>query len=581
MDTAKPVWEWARLSQPEFDRAVELLVEMEFGESHIVEAVNGRGGDGGIDIRLRQRETGAQTILQLKFFVDGFSGKRRDRQRQIRDSLTAALSHSPEGWILIIPSVPTRADYAFIEGLRAENDVPIELWHRTRLDKLLAKHPSVINVMRRDPALLEYAVTSNMEQAVLANGTRDLSDRVSKLGEVVDSLDPDWTFDFARRGATTYNILRAKHPNAATVSPIRFHFNTAFNDRNRDIERQLERTLGWGLAGNVTLPPETVRDFRIDGPPLVQRDGANNFELTFEVPVNQQIVGKPVAMQLNARGGQRVGTHRGEAVHGSPGSVGNSLQARFHQSVALTFLIPHQDSGPCTLEVAYDANAAARSPSALRRATQLLLDLGAAAEMRISIDDLPLLTGRATESFNLPDSANWMEQVRQLHELADDISAIERAIGEDLPVPTSLTTTERIYVRCARLMLDGQCVMSPNLTSFDLTLRAGLTGNEPGISELVDGPGGAIAITADPWTLTLDEREVTLPATQMWHPQMRLEHQASVKTSLQKGLETDARLTPIDGTTFRMYMTDRLTDPDRPLVPAPWNLSGVDQDLPT
>ena len=40
--------DWDRLNQPTFDRIVEALVRHRFGDK--VRAVNGRGGDDGIDI---------------------------------------------------------------------------------------------------------------------------------------------------------------------------------------------------------------------------------------------------------------------------------------------------------------------------------------------------------------------------------------------------------------------------------------------------------------------------------------------------------------------------------------------------
>lgn len=422
------MWAWDRLTQSEFDRAVEMLVEMEFGDEHVVESINGRGGDGGIDIRMR-RADGALIIFQLKFFVDGFSGKRNARQRQIRESLSAALVHDPESWVLVIPSVPTRADYAFVEDLRAQCRVPIKFWHRTRLDTLLAKHPSVVNVMRRDSPLLEYATTASMEQAVLAGGGADLAARVSRLGSVVDSVDPDWTFDFAREGSRAVNVLRAKHANAATVSPISIHFSTAFSNGHQDIERQMQRLIGWGLAGDVSLPREAVRNFRVEGPPLVQHGPSEGMAISFVLPVNTAIAGTSVTMMLRSPDGSKVGSHRGVAVDGSPGTMGNSLQVLFHGAVTLTYLVPHEASGTCTLEVSYDPEAASASPSVLRRATRLLLDLGAAEVMEVAIDGSPLLEGRADRGFNVPDSDEWLKQIGDLHDLADDLDAIARATG--------------------------------------------------------------------------------------------------------------------------------------------------------
>ena len=62
--------DWARLDQPTFDRIVEALVRHRFGDE--VRAVNGRGGDDGIDIEVTLAN-GRLWILQLKFYPEGFS----------------------------------------------------------------------------------------------------------------------------------------------------------------------------------------------------------------------------------------------------------------------------------------------------------------------------------------------------------------------------------------------------------------------------------------------------------------------------------------------------------------------------
>ncbi|MFI7236963.1 hypothetical protein [Streptomyces cyaneofuscatus] len=44
--------EWDRIGQPGFDRIVEALVHRMYDAAASVEAVNGRGGDAGIDIKV-------------------------------------------------------------------------------------------------------------------------------------------------------------------------------------------------------------------------------------------------------------------------------------------------------------------------------------------------------------------------------------------------------------------------------------------------------------------------------------------------------------------------------------------------
>ncbi|WP_165609820.1 hypothetical protein, partial [Mycolicibacterium peregrinum] len=61
-------------------------------------AVNGKGGDQGIDIEINVY--GRPWIMQLKFFPGEFSTERRKRRRQIVDSYHQAQQPRPVIWSL-------------------------------------------------------------------------------------------------------------------------------------------------------------------------------------------------------------------------------------------------------------------------------------------------------------------------------------------------------------------------------------------------------------------------------------------------------------------------------------------------
>ncbi|MDU0314078.1 hypothetical protein RKE38_10315 [Phycicoccus sp. M110.8] len=543
-----------------------------------MEPVDGRGGDAGIDV-LKVDSDGHTTIFQLKFFLDGFSGRNRARQRQIRDSLTSALAHQPDQWVLVLPSKLTRPDWAFISKLRLETDTTITVWHQTVLDDLLIEHPDVLNVMRRDHATIELLKQLGLEKAALTE-PEHLAERVAGLGDVVDSVDPHWTFDFSREGNTVVQTLRAKHADAATFSPVTLKFDTVLGPAHTRLHHDMTRTLGYGLAGSVTLPAGTVKNFRIDGPPLVRRGATDDVQVSWTIPLNSNVAGTPVVVTLTDPAGNRVGTHRGKAVDGSLGVMGNSLQALFHDTLTLTYLVPHEAAGTCRLDLSWDVGGAAGSPAVLRRATQMVFDLATASDMRVTIDGAQLLHAWTTTSFAMPNGEDWLAELRELNELADDLDVINRATGDDIPIPASMTTQERIYLRCARLMLEGQCVMTPDVRSFTFTLKAGLDVTEPGLSQLLNDAEGQIRITHEPWTPTIAGHTLQLPDTLLWHPNMRLRNRAKVRSQVIAGMETAANIEPADGTTFRMFMPSRVADPDRPLSPVPWNLTGIDEEVP-
>lgn len=177
----------------------------------------------------------------------------------------------------------------------------------------------------------------------------------------------------------------------------------------------------------------------------------------------------------------------------------------------------------------------------------------------------------------MPDRDDWLAE---LHDLADDLEVINRATGDGIPISASMTTIERIYLRCARPMLDGHCVMTPDVRSLTFTLKTGLDINDPGLSQVLDVAEGQYAITQEPWTPTLAGHELHLTDTRLWHLHMRLLDLANVRATVGAGKEAKATIEPVDGITFRMFMPDRLRDRNEPPAPVPWNLTDVDQQLP-
>ncbi len=112
---------------------------------------------------------GHRIVFQLRYFPEGFSAKQADRRKQIKRSLTSALKHKPDEWVLAWPSVPHTSDYDLISDLRTDNPgLTIRPWDRTERDALLVEFPYVINVMRRGGAAIELLNQLRKEVAALA-----------------------------------------------------------------------------------------------------------------------------------------------------------------------------------------------------------------------------------------------------------------------------------------------------------------------------------------------------------------------------------------------------------------------------
>ncbi|MFE9687764.1 hypothetical protein [Streptomyces sp. NPDC006285] len=103
-----------------------------------VEAVNGRGGDDGIDIKVTQDSQ--VHVFQLKYYPDGFpTTAHKGRRTSIRQSFARAMRCGSQEWVLMVPCVLTAHERQFVMSLAVE----VEVWHRAKLDDLLAAHSDV------------------------------------------------------------------------------------------------------------------------------------------------------------------------------------------------------------------------------------------------------------------------------------------------------------------------------------------------------------------------------------------------------------------------------------------------------
>lgn len=182
--------EWDSLKQHEFDRVVEVLVLRRFGDG--VRAVDGRGGDDGIDIEIMNGKR--RTILQLKCFPEGFSGGFKDtRRRQIKASFDTAMNkRKPAEWKLVLPCVCTNDEDKFVRELKGRKRVKIEVIGRDKLDSWLADDPNLDAYFQRTPinVLMHYAQVFNQEKAALLDGYKGVQQRITALASVIDTVDP-------------------------------------------------------------------------------------------------------------------------------------------------------------------------------------------------------------------------------------------------------------------------------------------------------------------------------------------------------------------------------------------------------
>ncbi|WP_330478846.1 hypothetical protein OG301_29480 [Streptomyces platensis] len=553
--------EWERVGQARFDRIVEALIHRLYDATATVRAVNGRGGDGGIDIDVRQGER--LRIYQLKYYPDGLQG--RGRRPSIKKSFERAMDHDPYEWILVVPCTLTPGEQDFVEGLTEIRNVQIKVMNRAELDDRLATHHDIEASFARtqdDGGLLEYAKIMNRERDILANGTVDLETRVAALGRVIDDIDPHWTLDFARRGNTIVQTLRGKHPRAHEVSPITISLKGRAAALDGALSAALERVVGFGLAEDLTLPPEAVEQLTVNGPEWLAHQ-FSNVSVTWRPRPLPLDAGKAVEMAFLSDDDAVIASYHGTLNTYGQGSTGRSLAVDF-DGACLQLMMPHDHNAASRLNFSLEVTD--RETSTALRAIRLHKRLRIGGRFEISVEDRIVCSGIISKD-ETGDEAN------ELSELIFDLEAVQRHCERYFPVPDEISARERILLRLARRLVDGQCVINP----FAKTLRFTLNGT--GRSQLLELlGGGAIFVTRPDCPISIAGHTLDLGPVRIFHPHATVDDvdqaRAAIDTDDFSGLQLTLR--PVENQHYRLILESALANlpPEQPVLATPFTLVG-------
>lgn len=229
--------DWRLISEEDFNRVVEaVLVTAYRDEQHDVRALDGKGGDGGIDVAVwRKEDNKVLHIFQLKYFPEGFTGGHRAaRERQIKNSFeTAWKNHEPEAWTLVMPKNPHKNELQYVLDLPDGKDVRVNTLGSAELDGLLAEHPDIEQAALRN-GLVELLERMNAEHAALVGNT-DLQNRVEGLHAIAKTRSLYWDTSFQMTPFGYEEFYIPKHPDAMKHEPIQTQFTISLGAEHNDM----------------------------------------------------------------------------------------------------------------------------------------------------------------------------------------------------------------------------------------------------------------------------------------------------------------------------------------------------------
>lgn len=551
--------QWSALTRDEFERAVESLIVRVIAseQPHLVARVfDGRGGDGGIDIEVVDRETGRRVqILQLKHFPEGFSGGFREvRRRQITESFRAALRHDMDEWTLVVPRKPTAAELDFLAAMERERNPRITCWGPPELDAMLSRYPELEEYVTRDP--VRTALDRYGRSSAAVTTLSDYAEEVQKLTGLARGWSPYWAPHISHAGGRMTIGLEALRPDSSEREPLTFTLDTNW-DGHADLLADYTRSMEFGFTNAVELPPEVVLGVAWEGPEWFQRRTGSGTVL-LGPSSHRRTPGRVTCLDADGRSFisrniviDRVGR----------GSRGGRLEVSVAPGMTITLTLEFDTTSG---SLAMQSSMEGLSGGEARQHLRLLDAMSRAAHIRVQFEEVDVefeVSGaRPTPS-------------RTLVELVDDVAQIEELAGTSFrwPRTLSLTAHERVWIRAARLMLEGRTMLVPGSLNFDLDV-SDLT---PPLEKLLTrGVEGRFAHPA--WSVPIFGEDVELGEVVFWHPRMRVRDADEALAALRDGRARSLHVEAREAEGLMAWMPDRSgSDDASPVVR--WGLVDIDE----
>lgn len=565
MSKGGDVIDWRTISEGDFNRLAESLIRrsVDDGSPGIeVKAVDGRGGDGGIDLDARVRKTQQLiTIYQLKWFPEEFSGGfARARKPQIRRSFESALAHDPEVWYLVVPRNLTPKERSFLRSLQGKRRSPrVRYLGAGELDDLLQKYPDLDEWAQRTPTRIALKEVGRQSAALVKPD--DLHAEVARISTKLRARSDYWDWNFSRHGDDHRYTLVPRRDDAAEREPLSINVTANFTD-DPELGAAYQAALDYGPTEPVKIPGQYVTQFEHVGPEWwAEVPELHSFEL-HPAPRKVDIASRLV---LRDDDGRIIAQRTARSVQVTSGNRGGNLLLDLGDGIQLTMTL--DKDRPESASLNFSMKLDGQTGSAALRALQFQQAFANAATVEHHLGKGSSLSELTTRP--KPPEVAYLEFV-------DDLALIERETGVAILVPEYMPTPlDRINARVARRVLSGEVVLMPKVDGMTMTLSGEV---DPTIEQILT-TGGHISITEPGWDIDVFGQTITLPDVGLLLLNVSAENGAEHLAALEAGNGAGRVVQFVPqgpATGLRVYAKERV-DPDAPLVPTRWNLTGINE----
>lgn len=547
------MFDWQHCGRERFEAIVEaLLVRKHQREnSGRAEAVDGRGGDDGIDVDVTLDDDTLDTIYQLKYFPEGMSGGfAKTRREQVRRSFKAAMKLAPRRWVLVVPCNLTPKERSWVRSLAGTVCVIVKTMNVTDLELELAKSPDIYRHFMQDPLLEALKIAGN-EHALLRT-PQEIEAAASSLGERLSALSTSWNISARTLPDGTFEqTITPKRLDAGEREPLGFVVAVRPDD---DEARHAIESFTAG-APELLLRPEQVVALRLQGPPWFAEEWTGS-GLQVRRPTSRRTL--PVEVRLCDESGSSLASLTGSATAAPRAGGVFHLSLDLRGGLHLDFTMqPPTDSdsgtvGPAAIKLTFTDQLA----TDLVAARAFLDKLAVAQRAELWVNNQQMMALRVGSLTPTGDADAFTIQ------LIDDLAVIARYANVELTMPARVTRAERREIRKCRLLLDGATIQEPDFGQLTGLLSGGV---DASLRNFIKADAVAVMTEATAHYLVLGHK-IAIPV-QVFHPQAHVLDAAAILESLDAGTAAGRQLVAAgaDGSPFRVYAPSRGTGSSDPV----------------
>jgi hypothetical protein len=543
--------DWAIISENRFNRVVEALIVREYTDEtrhRRARAIDGRGGDRGIDIGIWNTETNEIVeILQLKWFLDGWPKRLQARRRQIKNSFdTAWREHNPPKWTLVTPRNPMLEELTYAIDLGEGKACVMEVMGPAELDAMFAKHEDLLRRFTTDYGRELLRDVGREEHAL--NRPGDLTKVLSKVYQQLQNRSDHWgsVASVDEYGNITEE-LRPLTSNAHEREPLTMSVTTAFSSESRKLQESFEDGLKHGITAPIVLGSHVIQRIDFDGPEWFARTLHQG-----EVTLMPGSAGEGLSASVTARdpNGRRLAGLTGTVKHIALGTESARVVLEIPGGLEMRWTLPSDRTS--SGEIQFTTDFTGHRVRDIRKLTRFLETAQNTGQLELVVD------GRSVAVTT--NEGKTFEANRAFNEFLDDLIILENELDIEFTLPGSnLTLDDRVWARVAVRILQGVAVPFPKLNGFDFTL----TGEPVNIEEHLEKGVAAFLVQRTEFAVELLGTEVPLGRVFIFQSKGFFDngpdHAAALRAG--DGAGRKVHIGSNDGLPFVVYVPDRLRGP--------------------